>query len=81
MSNQEIVFVVPVNITKIQLVNIILVLNKFEFPEDPLTIEEVLSNPELLKYICTEAAEDGTALFDPFEFWNNDGWCDIFDYR
>lgn len=49
--------------------------------EELLTIEEVLANPKLRDYLCGEAVEDGIALYDPHEFWNNDGWCDLRDYR
>ncbi len=83
MSDQEVVFVVPVNVTRSQLVdNIIRILNRYELcEEEPLTIEEILSKPELLKYLCTESVKDGIALYDPYEFWSNDGWCNVRDYR
>lgn len=49
--------------------------------EDLLTMEEVLGNEELLHYICNQAVEDGRAMYDPDEFINGDGWCDVADYR
>ena len=48
---------------------------------EPLTIQELMSNDRLMDYICTGAVEDGIAMYDPFEFWCNDGWCDWQDYR
>lgn len=77
----ETIFVVPVKVTSTQLQSFIDVLNKWEFDEDKLTFDEVMAKPKLLEYICTEAVLDGTAIFDPLSFWNNDGWCDIRDYR
>ena len=47
----------------------------------PLTLPELMSNDRLMEYIVTEAVEDGVAMYDPGEFWNNDGWCDWQDYR
>jgi len=77
--------VVPVEVNNVQLQGIIDTLNRFEIDENegetPLTIEEVEGNKELLTYLCKEAVEDGIALYDPVEFWNNDGWCDFKDYR
>jgi hypothetical protein len=84
MSDEsKVVFTVPVNITKKHLISFIEVLNQYEIDEaeEELTIEEVLSKPKLLEYLCIGAVEDGTAMYDPFEFWNNDGWCDFKDYR
>jgi hypothetical protein len=78
-----VLYTVQVGVNQDQLEQIIKCLNKYEIDEDEteLTIEEVKSNPNLLKYLCEEAVVDGVALYDPFEFWNNDGWCDFKDYR
>lgn len=82
MSESEIVLEVVVKVTKNQLLSFINVLNKWEFgKKDQLTFDEVMSKPKLLNYICSTAVEDGVALYDPLSFWNNDGWCDIRDYR
>lgn len=75
---------VVVNVTEKQLLSFIEILNKYEIDdndEERLTSEEVLSKPNLLEYLCKEAVNDGVALYDPFEFWNNDGWCDFRMYR
>lgn len=79
----ETVFVVPVKVTSVQLQSFIDILNGWEFKkhETRLTFDEVMANPKLLEYICTEAVLDGVAMYDPLTFWNNDGWCDIRDYR
>lgn len=71
-------------VSREQLEGIIKCLNENELSdeqEERLTIEEVLANPKLRDYLCGEAVEDGIALYDPDEFWNNDGWCDLRDYR
>lgn len=91
MDDIETVYTVQVNVTKTQLLSIIACLNRHEFdsgrknPEgvedEILTFTEVMSKPNLLKYLCEEAVEDGVALYDPVEFWTNDGWCDVRDFR
>lgn len=83
MAATDVVFVVPVSVTKNELESFLLVLNELELEEDEdeLTVEEVLNNPDLLRYLCEEAVEDGVALHDPQEFYSNDGWCDFRDYR
>ena len=52
-----------------------------EEQEEKLTVEEVLSKPELLRYLVVEELEDRDEMFDPFEYWNADGWCEFRDYR
>ena len=84
MNNEDlVVFTVLVHITRDQLANFINVLNRFELRdgEEPLTVDEVISKPNLLKYICDEAVEDGAAIVDPVQFWNEDGWCDWRQFR
>lgn len=86
MNNEdEVVYSVTTHISREQLLGFIKILNEYEIDEDEgeelFTVEEVLSKPDLLKYICTEAVNDGVALYDPIEFWNNDGWCDVKDFR
>ena len=81
MNNEdEVVFTVVTPITRDQVLGFINVINKWS-DEEPLTIEEVLSKPDLLKYICEEAVEDGTAMYDAAEFINNDGWLKIESFR
>lgn len=75
----EVVYTGQVPITRSQLESFIRVINIST--NQPLTIEEVLANERLLQYICFEAINDGVALHDPTEFWNNDGWCDVEQYR
>lgn len=76
---------VTIEVTEGQMEDIIDCLNKYEVDEDEgeerLTLEEVKSKPNLLKYLAEEAVKDGVAPYDPMEFWNNDGWCDFRDYR
>lgn len=81
MQNKDVVFKATVDVTKQHLEAFIETLNAWDRPTSPLTLEEVLSKPVLLKYICSEAVEDGVAMYDPEEFWSNDGWCDWQDYR
>lgn len=83
MADQDVVCVVPVSVTEKQLESFIAILNGWELRkhEERLTLEEVMSKPKLLEYICREAVEDGVGVYDPLTFWNNDGWCDIRDYR
>ena len=81
MSEQEVVYTVQVLVTKQHLHQIIKFLNRdLDEGEQSLTIEEVLSKPELIEYIC-EMAVEGDGLFNPFDCWNNDGWSDWKDYR
>lgn len=73
---------VTVQVTQDQLEDILEVINRYELDEGiELTLEQVLANDELLTYICETAVDDGVlALYDPLEFWNNDGWCDVQDH-
>ena len=80
MSEQEVVYTVQVLVTKQHLHQIIKFLNRdLDEGEQSLTIEEVLSKPELIEYIC-EMAVEGDGLFNPFDCWNNDGWSEWKDY-
>ena len=83
MDKKAIVCTIAVNVNVGQLNDILDTLNKHEIDEgeEKLTLTEVVNNEKLLNYICREAVEDGTAMYDPFEFWNADGWCDFKDYR
>ena len=83
MNNEDqIIFTVQTHITKDQLIGWIKVINQYMWKdEEPLTIEEVMSKPDLLKYICDEAVEDGVAVYDPLEFIRNDGWMDLEKFR
>lgn len=83
MNNEdEVVFTVATHITRDQLLILIKAINKGMWEdEEPLTIEEVLSKPDLLKYICEEAVIDGRALYDPDDFINDDGWIDLEQFR
>lgn len=74
---------VLVHVTIRHMMSFIKVINKYDMDcqEKPLTIEEVNTNPDLCEYICKEAVEDGTAMYDPTEFHCNDGWSDIRLYR
>ena len=49
--------------------------------EEELTIEEVLGNPKLLKYICSEVIDGYMLSIDGPEHWNNDGWANWRNYR
>ncbi len=80
MSSSKVVYTHPVNVTQKDLEDIIPYLNRDCCSQQPLTIEELVGNEELLKYVCAQAVEcDG--LFDPQECWNNDGWCDWEEHR
>jgi hypothetical protein len=90
MTEPTIVKQVLVSITDIQLQTFIDQINQdladedgdlFDEDDGLLTITEVVGNQKLLDYICESAVEDGTAVYDPEEFWNNDGWCDWSDFR
>lgn len=83
-SNKK-VYTQEVHITKVQLEGYIDTINNGMDEEDdeyqPLTYKEVVNKKDLLHYICSSVIEDGVGVYDPEEFWNNDGWCDITDYR
>lgn len=85
MKLQNVAFASKRELTKQQLMVIIDCLNKYEFDEDvgdvPLTYDEVINNPKLLEYITTSAFSDWSGINDPVSFWNDDGWCDIQNYR
>jgi len=82
MENLEVVFTVQTPITYAQLLIWVNAINKGMWKdEEPLTIEEVTSKPDLLKYICDEAVEDGRAVYDPDDFINDDGWMDLEKFR
>ena len=81
MSNQnEVVYVVKINITRSDLEECIKYLNRdIDDGEAELTIEEVLSKPDLLTYIC----DNRIRLDDigPLDCWNCDGWTEWKDFR
>lgn len=81
-TNNEVVKVVKIDITKKDLQDFLDVLNKWELTDEgdeKLTIENVVSRPNLLDYIVDEIVNEwGWA--EPLDFWNGDGWCDIRDY-
>lgn len=77
----DIVYTTQISVNEIQLRSFIPYLNRNRDDDNPITYEEIINNKKLLKYVCTEAVEDGVALFDPAEFWINGGWCDVEDYR
>lgn len=81
----KVVAVVEVEITQEKLVSFLGAINEFCIDEEdgdsPITLEEAITNERLLDYICKEAVEDGVAMYDPEEFIQNDGWCDVADYR
>lgn len=82
MDNLEVVCTVQTEITYSQLLSWVEALTKSMWDdENPLTIEEVMSKPDLLKYICDEAVEDGRAVYDPDEFIGDDGWMDLEEFR
>jgi len=84
IDENTVIIVVPVEVTIKHILSFMEVLNdrEIERPEEEfLTLDEILKNHKLMKYLATEAVNDGVAMFDPFEFWNNDGWCDFRDYR
>lgn len=68
-----------------ELKSFIAVLNEHESSckDNKLTLDEVMNTPDLLDYLCEQAVEDEEklAFSDPFEFWNNDGWCDFWRFR
>lgn len=79
----QIVYTQPVTVSREQLESFLNIINKYLLDEEDekITVEECLLKPDLMKYICGEAIKDGAAMWDPLEFWNNDGWCDIKDHR
>jgi len=81
MSNQnEVVYVVKINITHSDLEECIKYLNRdIDDGEAELTIDEVLSKPDLLAFICDNriVLEDVEAG----ECWNSDGWAEWKDFR
>jgi hypothetical protein len=80
--SKDVVYSQAVNVTTAQLQKIVDVLSHDVYEdEQPLSIDEVLNNPQLLDYICSNTIEDGVALYDPHEAWNNDCWCEWKDYR
>lgn len=76
-------FVCEVPVSEQMMQEVIDVLNEYEiYPEDgdqPLTLEEVKNNPDLLKYLCSDP--DPFVTREVVEFWNADGWCDFKQYR
>ena len=52
-----------------------------EFFHPELTVEELISNPELLKYVMGEGLGWSVEFDDPAEAINNDYYSDWKDYR
>jgi len=83
MNNEDlVVFSVVVHITRQDLLDFINTLNKWEIEdgEEPLTIEEVMSKPDLLKYLCDEGVA-GNAVFDSTDCWNGGFWGEWRQFR
>ena len=83
MDKQAVVITIPVPVTIMVLQTFLDVINSCILDEDDdpfLTVESVQKQPKLLEYICKEAVMDGTAMYDPSEFFNNDGWDELRDY-
>ena len=84
-KKKDVVYTVTIDITKKDLKDIVQVLNDREFDDfeegdEPFTVEEILSKPKLLKYVCEMDYKD-YAFESLSEYWNADGWCDIRKYR
>lgn len=83
-ETSEIVATYKVGVTRKQLESFVETINHYWLDDEedaPLTVNEVLQNEKLQDYICGEAILDGVAMFDPDEFANSDGWCEVADYR
>lgn len=86
MPNNRVMYTVQVEINHKQLQKMLDAINKFfvneEDGEEPITIEECQAKPELMKYICESAVEDGTGMYDPYSAaGEGDLWCDVNEYR
>ena len=56
-------------------------LNEYEFDgRNVLTVELVLNDKKLSKYIFRRDTISDILNGDILEVWNGDGFCDIFDY-
>lgn len=70
---------VQVIVSEQEVQDILDVLNEYELPANPITLDEVKGNSKLLSYLATEYVEGGGV--DPFEIWNADGFNDVAEYR
>lgn len=56
-------------------------LNEYEFDgRNVLTVELVLNDKKLSKYLFRKDTISDILNGDILEVWNDDGFCDIFDY-
>ncbi len=78
----KVVKIVQFEVTEEQIQKIVNLLNKWSIDEDeqPLTLQEVLTNQNLLDYLIDQDAVL-YGLTDMSEYYRNDGWCDFRDYR
>lgn len=78
------VYTVQVPIFRGQLREVIDMINEHDIHEDDefdkLTLEGVLNNPPLLKYLCEALVELDNVGGDVFDIWNQDGFCDWKDF-
>ena len=76
-------YVVKIAITAKDINDVINTLNRHEIEEGetPLTLKEVQSNPELLKYLFDGVDWKEATIGDPEEYWNADGWDEFKKYR
>lgn len=79
--SNDVVFSMPMHVTRSHLQSFVNTINQFEKPQPKLSVQEVIDNKELLNYICSNALEDGVAMYDSTEFYRNDGWSDWEQYR
>lgn len=56
-------------------------LNEYEFGgQNVLTVEQVLNDKKLSKYIFRKDTIQDILIGDILEVWNDDGFCDIHDF-
>lgn len=83
MSNQnEVVYVVNVNITRADLEECVELLNQDVYEDDgerELTVDEVLANPELLAFICNNRVM--LEHVEAEDCWRSECWSDWKDKR
>lgn len=74
--SKKIVYRVTTEITEWQLAGFLDQINKDEEDNDigHIDLARVMRLPHLLKFLCDSAVEDGVAVYDPEEGWNNDVW-------
>ena len=73
-------YTITIEVTESQIQDILDTLNKYKCDDNPITMEEVKNNPELLEYLCTEPNLNFNDI-DPTDHFSNDGWCDVSDHR